>query len=100
MFHGTIGVEAELDEEFTSRPRKSLTSILDKVSERMEESAAMSESDVRWSDLEGARVEKRSGLDMLFGGVQREVVDLSRALLSYNMFTSNLVLRTAYPETS
>ena len=72
MFQGTIGVEAELDEESTSSPRKS---ILDKVSERMEESTATRESDaldVLRSDLgdkEGTstRVEKRSGLDMLFG---------------------------------
>jgi hypothetical protein len=94
MFQGTIGVEIETDEESVSRPRKSLKSILDRVSERMEESTGTTESDaldVPQSDLAAAldkdggntRAEKRSALDMLFGGVQREV-DLSRAHKVHN----------------
>ena len=79
MFHGTIGVKPELDEESTSRP-----SILDKVSERMEESTPTSESDALGAVLDedglSTRVEKCSALDMLFG----EDVDLSRALLQHD----------------
>jgi hypothetical protein len=70
MFQGTIGVEKEEDEVSESSPRKSLKSILDKVSERMEELTAMGEPDS--VDVPQSEAGEGADLDMLFWYVQRE----------------------------
>lgn len=98
MFQGTIGVESDEDEVSESSPRKSLKSILDRVSERMEESTARSEPDA--VDVPQSEAGEGADLDMLLWDVQREDVHLSRALYIVVTIFRVLIRRTTYPQTS